>query len=332
MRNSTTGYHSRSSTHSSTVHKSDNSADIRTNVDNSSKGIIGTVTAAGAVILQGEKRYEELTFTDDFMFCKVMTEHPELCKAVAELITGRKIREVKSLRQQAAIRVHSDGRGIRFDVYFEDDAETMYDIEMQTTYMKAMPKRARYYHSLADSYKFRAGQGYNELPDQYVIFICLNDPFGADLPVYTIRNTCLEDQAVEVRDGIISIFLNASAASKAGPELREFLAYVGGQTADADDSDLVAAIRTAVRNAIDDDEGRIAYMTLLERDQANIEKGFQQGEQKGEQKGMAKFAYKSVENAKMDAASAAEQLGIPLTEFLSGMKAAGFKVPEGGVH
>ena len=161
----------------------------------------------------------------------------------------------------------------------------MYDIEMQTTYMKAMPKRARYYHSLADSYKFKTGQGYKELPDQYVIFICLNDPFGADLPVYTVRNTCLENSAVGIKDGVTSIYLNAGAAAKAKPELREFLAYVGGQAADADDSDLVIALRTAVRSAIDDDEGRISYMTLLERDQANIEKGMEKGTEKRGGKG-----------------------------------------------
>ena len=162
------------------------------------------------------------------------------------------------------------------------EAETMYDIEMQTTYMKAMPKRARYYHSLADSYKFKTGQGYKELPDQYVIFICLNDPFGADLPVYTVRNTCLENSAVGIKDGVTSIYLNAGAAAKAKPELREFLAYVGGQAADADDSDLVIALRTAVRSAIDDDEGRIKYMTLLERDQVNIEKGMEKGVERGD--------------------------------------------------
>ena len=268
--------------------------------------------SVGTAFPQGEKRYEELTFTDDFMFCKVMAEHPELCKAVAELIIGRKIREVKFLRQQAAIRVHSDGRGIRFDVYFEDEAETMYDIEMQTTYMKAMPKRARYYHSLADSYKFKTGQGYKELPDQYVIFICLNDPFGADLPVYTVRNTCLEDSSVEIRDGVTSIFLNASAAAKARPKLREFLAYVGGQSAD---SDLVTEIQTAVRKAIDDDEGRITYMTLQERDEANKEIG-----------GLY-FAYKSVSDRTMKARDAADQLGIALDEFLAGMRAAGYQMP-----
>ena len=37
------------------------------------------------------KRYEDLTFTDDFMFCKVLQSNPELCKEVTELILGKKI-------------------------------------------------------------------------------------------------------------------------------------------------------------------------------------------------------------------------------------------------
>jgi len=30
----------------------------------------------------GFKRYEELTFTDDFMFCKVLEQNEELCRTV----------------------------------------------------------------------------------------------------------------------------------------------------------------------------------------------------------------------------------------------------------
>ena len=32
------------------------------------------------------KRYEELTFTDDFMFCKVLQNNPDICKELTELI------------------------------------------------------------------------------------------------------------------------------------------------------------------------------------------------------------------------------------------------------
>ena len=30
-----------------------------------------------------KKRYEELTFADDFMFCKIMQSNPELCREAA---------------------------------------------------------------------------------------------------------------------------------------------------------------------------------------------------------------------------------------------------------
>ena len=35
------------------------------------------------------KTYDELTFTDDFMFREVMENHPEICQELAELLTGR---------------------------------------------------------------------------------------------------------------------------------------------------------------------------------------------------------------------------------------------------
>ena len=41
------------------------------------------------------KKYEELRFTDDFMFCKIMTTRLDICKDVLELILGFKIKEVK---------------------------------------------------------------------------------------------------------------------------------------------------------------------------------------------------------------------------------------------
>nr|WP_308648412.1 hypothetical protein [uncultured Agathobacter sp.] len=37
------------------------------------------------------KEYEELNFTDDFMFCKVMTNNPDLCHELLELIIGHRI-------------------------------------------------------------------------------------------------------------------------------------------------------------------------------------------------------------------------------------------------
>ena len=39
-------------------------------------------------------------------------------------------------------------------------------------------KRTRYYHSQMDMELLLKGHGYEELPDNFVIFICDFDPFG----------------------------------------------------------------------------------------------------------------------------------------------------------
>ena len=67
------------------------------------------------------KEYEELNFTDDFMFCKVMTNNQDLCHELLELIIGHKIGKFTRLDKQAPIEITADGKGIRFDVYSEDD-------------------------------------------------------------------------------------------------------------------------------------------------------------------------------------------------------------------
>ncbi len=49
------------------------------------------------------KNYEELTFSDDFMFCKILQDNEDLCKELTELVLGRKIgRIVKSQSQKAS--------------------------------------------------------------------------------------------------------------------------------------------------------------------------------------------------------------------------------------
>ena len=44
--------------------------------------------------MKKRKDYSELTFIDDFMFCKVLTSRPELCKELLELILEMKIKKI----------------------------------------------------------------------------------------------------------------------------------------------------------------------------------------------------------------------------------------------
>ena len=93
---------------------------------------------------QNVKEYEELLFTDDFLFCKVLENNEDICEELLELILGKKIRKINYLAKQKVIDITSDGKGIRLDVYLEDDENTVFDIEMQTTTRKDLPKRTRY--------------------------------------------------------------------------------------------------------------------------------------------------------------------------------------------
>ena len=40
---------------------------------------------------EAEESYKSLQFTDDFLFCKILTENEDITKELLELILGRKI-------------------------------------------------------------------------------------------------------------------------------------------------------------------------------------------------------------------------------------------------
>lgn len=109
------------------------------------------------------KNYDELTFTDDFMFCKVLENNPEICRELLEMILNVKIRKIVCTNKQKTIEITSDGKGIRLDVYLEDAENTIYDIEMQTTEQKDLPKRSRYYQGMIDLNLIERGAKYKEL-------------------------------------------------------------------------------------------------------------------------------------------------------------------------
>ena len=128
------------------------------------------------------KEYNKLDFTDDFMFCMILENNLELCKELLELILDIKIKKVELANSQKRIDLTYDGKGIRLDVYVNDSENTVYDIEMQTTKQKELPKRTRYYQGMIDLNLIQKGMDYSELKKTYVIFICLKDVFGKNLP------------------------------------------------------------------------------------------------------------------------------------------------------
>ena len=177
------------------------------------------------------KKLKDLTIRDNFMFAAVMME-TENCRHFLEMVLGIKIERIE-ISYEKSIIYNPEFKGIRLDVYARDEKNTCYDIEMQVV-KQELGKRARYYHSQMDMELLLRGQGYEELPENYVIFICDFDPFGEKKYRYTFENRCLEDLDLSVRDGSRSIFLSTKGENKeeVTEELVKFLNFVKEDTSE----------------------------------------------------------------------------------------------------
>lgn len=150
---------------------------------------------------------------------------------------------------------------------------------MQVSNTKELSKRSRYYQSMIDLQLIDKGQFYKNLNQSYIIFICPFDAFGKGRHIYTFENICREDNSLSMDDGATKIFLNTNGwLDDISKELKVFLDYVAGKK--TEDS-FIKKLDNAVKEAKQNREWRHEYMTLLMRDQENVEKGMKRGLQKG---------------------------------------------------
>lgn len=171
-----------------------------------------------------KKSFMELQFADAFMFAAAM-EDEEICRGVLECVLSLPIKRVK-IRTEASPLVNPDFRGVRLDVYADDEQETVYDIEMQTTDKQNLPKRSRVYQGQMDMAALKPGENFNKLPASFVIFICTFDPFGQKKYRYTFRETCRET-GQELDDGAYKVFLSTKGENneEVPCQLVRFLKY-----------------------------------------------------------------------------------------------------------
>lgn len=262
------------------------------------------------------KKYEELTFTDDYMFCKIMQQNEDLCKRVVEVIIGRKIGKIIHNEKQKPIDVTSNGRGIRMDVILEDDENTIYNIEMQNADTKNIAKRSRYYQGMLDADHMERGWEYEELKKSYIIFINMFDMFEQGLPKYTFTNRCHEKPDLEMGDDTIKIFLNAQGiCDKIEPEIKSLITYLskGKPT-----SELTEEIDTRVVNARTNPRWRTEFMTLAERYYIERKQGREEGIKQGLEQGRADSILTFVKNAlakNMSIEEACEIAGTTVEEY-----------------
>ena len=142
---------------------------------------------------------------DDTFMSKVFED-----KACAELLLKiilQKELTVKEVTSQYTVK-NLQGRSIRLDIFAVDKDNKYYNIEVQNESNEAIPKRARYNSSLIDANITDIGGKYDELPENYVIFITRHDVLKGGKPIYTIEITIKELGNIDFGDESHIIYVN----------------------------------------------------------------------------------------------------------------------------
>lgn len=259
------------------------------------------------------KRFDDLTITDDFLFCKVMQDE-YVCKTVLNLVLQEHIGKIKSIVYQKAFDTGTYSKGVRLDVWVGDENGHVYDIEMQTVNRKNLTKRLRYYQSAIDVSVLNKGQDYNELPDSFILFFCPFDYMQAGLPVYTFKNCCVENKMLFLQDGAVKVIINSSAADRAAnAELRAFLHYMNGCVSS---SLLVRTMENRIQEIKQSEVRRQEYMMMTAFEADARRDGWQEGLIAGKQEGLRAGKQEGLVEGIRKTAAALKNMGLPIEQIM----------------
>ena len=217
---------------------------------------------------------------------------------------------------------------IIMDVFLRDENRII-NVEVQTGHKKELPKRSRYYQSVADVSTTSTGTKYRDLPENILIFICTFDPFDRNFPRYTFQYICNEDKRLKLKDGSLRIFLNTKATqlSALDQKLQALYHYLQeGVVESSLTQEISSKITTLKNNSIE----RRSFMTLalkmadIEYDayengfdrghEAGFQAGHQQGLQQGIEQGIERGAYQN----KLETAKNLLSMGLPSEQVAQG--------------
>ena len=259
------------------------------------------------------KPIEELTFTDDFMFGRIM-QNAEICKGFLERMLEIKIERIEYPELQKSISPHYQSKGIRLDVYVQD-SNRVFDIEIQNSLDENLPKRTRYYQSMMDVDLLLKGKNYTELKESFVIFICKKDFFGFNLPCYSFSNICKEKPDLSLKDESHKIIFNASAfKQEKNVEKKSILEYISDRTST---TDFTAKLNSLVEQTKLNEIFRGDYMAwgLAEFD----------AERRGYKEGIEAGISQGSQQAKIETAKNLLSMSLPIENIA---KATGLSIKE----
>ena len=221
------------------------------------------------------KDLSELTLMDDYMFGVVMRD-PKLITPLIERILDTRIRSVQFVEAQRSVKEGYDAKGVRLDLFVEDESGSLNNVEVQTSNKHNLPKRMRYYQSIIDLHVLNPGANYSELKKSYIIFICNYDPFGRNRALYTFENRCLEDLDLPFGDETQKVIVNIGGLTEgATTTFKELVDYLEDGTVSGDYS---KDLDSAVRSIKSSEERRMEYMVMMAREMEIRAEGRAEGE------------------------------------------------------
>ena len=261
------------------------------------------------------KKFEDLTFTDHYMFEKVL-KNPEICKELLERLLKIQIERLEYPEVEKTISPYYETKGVRLDVYVKDNNK-VFDIELQNSTDLNLGLRTRYYQSMLDTDNLLKGQHYTELPDSYIVFICKNAPFEKELPIYTFQTVCTENPNLTIKDNAIKKIFNAKAYNKEEDvAIKSFLQYINNnKTVD----DFTQRLDSFVEKIKQEEVNRKEYQSMNIHDQDTFlrgkNEGFEAGMQQGMQQGIQQTKFETAKNMlemKLTLKQIFQATGLPL--------------------
>ena len=167
----------------------------------------------------------KLPFSDRWMFNRVMCQE-RICRRVIEAAFNIEVERIDYLNAEQSYEPSADNRGVRMDVVAKSSGR-VFDLEMQVVRERFLGKRMRYYQSALDASALGRGEHHRHLPESFILFVCLSDPFDLGLPVYELERRCAQASDLFIGDESHWVALNAQAwADARTQELGDLLHYV----------------------------------------------------------------------------------------------------------
>jgi len=229
-------------------------------------------------LMDAEKKWREADFTNRFMFAKIVKDHPDAARDIANLFTeGLKFGDFVYHNAEQILNFSETMKNTVLDFYGVDPVRNVLVQEMENHPGKYLSFRIRCYQADSIHGMLKRGENYEEAGWNVIIFICTQDPFGLDRKINRyekrIRDTdyLINDKTEEI------VIYTKGTKGEVTLEQQAFLDYLNKKEVSGE---LAEKIDRYVKEAKSDETWKEQFMTLEEyynearregRDEAQLE-------------------------------------------------------------